>query len=1377
MKTTLKILMFILIGFTAKAQLPSSTFPSRIFNGNTKAQWLILDSPVVNPILDTFNARYPGTQIVRIQGGDTAFWFGAGGHLWFRSLLDRDTISLSNRINLKLNISDTTNKWWGIGKRWVDTVYWVNDSTIGFTINGGPQQTFEIKGRASGGGGSGTVTSVGLSMPSAFNVTPLTITTSGTFNVSGAGTAAEYIRGNGTLGTTDTSMIPNFHLKVRSLFSGTSPITFNQTTGAIGINNANVSGTKGAASFTGAFSDNGSGLIDLADLVSAGSCTGCNLNIDSKGRVTGYSDGAGGATNNVNIGVGYRPVNAITQEMRTYFAGFGNRLDTVSNANGITWSADTTRASGLPTYFYIDSLPSENISNTSLTANGNYSQNWSNKQWYIDSIAGQFLFRMGGIGNTGTRRKEFRINWGGSSFGDNLDGYNMMSVVKKADNSADSLRLGLISSGTGTLSMGTFDVANSGNNTFISYSVLGLLNLSAKDSIWIKGATPAATADSILGVQFRSVNGTSRIVKIPTPSGGGGGATLNNIGSGFRFVATPSGNIKTSFPGYGILKDSTTNTNGITDKVDTNTVDNRYFNVVRVTDQRFAGGAVGDSVTDCTAAIQAAINYVHEHGGGTISFPAGYYSVGGPILPIVNGSECNGQLYLPYSSSDSAIVIRFIAEAPVDFEMIGIDGMPVSKKGVIIASSLTGQSDSTFILSALKGPGSGTFTKMNQTTPYFEGIGFRVRVDGGTNGQGGLNLKFASKVWLDKVKIDINMPIFNMPDVTGWGSIGLLLPERGNHASIGIGTLRIGGFDLGMDIQEHMVAQDLQIVVCNRGAIFEGGDHSSSIQTLEVELNKTNLVMNAPGKLVITNFNSEHYTTADKWFEFENDITFPDNSGRVTITEYSASNSGTGSQQYQPTTDNPELITCLNCRFETTDFANFQSVMLGERDGLPGRGIMQINDRTAVLDAQRFGMYNSSGHIVWSFFSTNGGTETKVLDFTQDGLNVPVVNWMASTFKIGSVYSGGLTDAKLEVTTPGDVGMRINMSKTTDGVTAVQFNRASTSVENSFNWATNGTNKWFLGQDNDATDNLHLYSWTANKFVSKLYDATGDIGFGNTANDLYIKNGSAVMVGTALDNGVGKLQVDGKLTVATHSIGSNSDSAVVWDRTTNEYKVAAINSGGSVPTLYSDNGSLAGNRIVTGGNNNLTFNGMFNYRVNANSFVLDKTSATAPYSMAVVGAYNGLQIGYTPTPATYSKGIGVVVDTNNNVGLGVQMPTSAPRYATGANTYIDNMMVEGGQYVGVTSITANTTIDLEKHYIRIDATSGNVTVTLPAASSAFGASVGIHYVFKRLDNSGNTITITRAGSDTIDGGTSITLTTQYEVKELQCSSTSTWDVR
>lgn len=371
------IILLVVAGFVAKSQQRFPTgVPTQFSTGFFKQGYHQSDSGTIIANRDTnWLAKYSGTVVFR-PANKKFYYFDSTTLTWNQFGTVIDTTSLSNRINLKLNISDTIGQWLAQSTRLVDTIYRVNDSTIGYTIKGSPY-TFQILGSASGGGGggSGTVTSVALSMPSGFTVAGSPITTSGTFSISGAGTTAQYIRGNGTLGTFDTAAIPNFYLKVRGLLTGTSPITFNQTTGAIGINNANTSGTKGAASFTGAFSDNGSGLIDLLDLVSAGSCTGCNLNIDAKGRITGYTDGAGGATDNTNTGAGLRVLSdPSTQTLRTLFAGFGTVIDSVANANGLTWRSDTTRSTGLPSYFYVDSI-------SGITADNGLTKTGNNVQW------------------------------------------------------------------------------------------------------------------------------------------------------------------------------------------------------------------------------------------------------------------------------------------------------------------------------------------------------------------------------------------------------------------------------------------------------------------------------------------------------------------------------------------------------------------------------------------------------------------------------------------------------------------------------------------------------------------------------------------------------------------------------------------------------------------------------------------------------------------------------------------------------------------------------------------------------------------------------------------------------------------------------------
>tara|TARA_R100001377_G_scaffold20719_1_gene10896 strand:+ start:692 stop:2875 length:2184 start_codon:yes stop_codon:yes gene_type:complete len=70
------------------------------------------------------------------------------------------------------------------------------------------------------GGGGGGVTSIGMTVPAAFAVTPASITTSGTFAISGAGSASQVVLGNGTLGTLPTDTNTTYDLTSQA--SGTS---------------------------------------------------------------------------------------------------------------------------------------------------------------------------------------------------------------------------------------------------------------------------------------------------------------------------------------------------------------------------------------------------------------------------------------------------------------------------------------------------------------------------------------------------------------------------------------------------------------------------------------------------------------------------------------------------------------------------------------------------------------------------------------------------------------------------------------------------------------------------------------------------------------------------------------------------------------------------------------------------------------------------------------------------------------------------------------------------------------------------------------------------------------------------------------------------
>lgn len=87
----------------------------------------------------------------------------------------------------------------------------------------------------------------------------------------------------------------------------------------------------------------------------------------------------------------------------------------------------------------------------------------------------------------------------------------------------------------------------------------------------------------------------------------------------------------------------------------------------------------------------------------------------------------------------------------------------------------------------------------------------------------------------------------------------------------------------------------------------------------------------------------------------------------------------------------------------------------------------------------------------------------------------------------------------------------------------------------------------------------------------------------------------------------------------------------------------------------------------------------------------------------------------------------------------------------------------------IATITSDTTLDNTHHVVIVDATSGNVTITLPAVSGIEGR----FYHIKRTDSSVYTVTIQPDGSETIDGETSQTIS-QYD--NIQITAGTEWSI-
>lgn len=88
----------------------------------------------------------------------------------------------------------------------------------------------------------------------------------------------------------------------------------------------------------------------------------------------------------------------------------------------------------------------------------------------------------------------------------------------------------------------------------------------------------------------------------------------------------------------------------------------------------------------------------------------------------------------------------------------------------------------------------------------------------------------------------------------------------------------------------------------------------------------------------------------------------------------------------------------------------------------------------------------------------------------------------------------------------------------------------------------------------------------------------------------------------------------------------------------------------------------------------------------------------------------------------------------------------------------------------VTTTGSVTTADRNK-LLTCDATGGAVTLTLPAVSG----NDGLVIAFKRTNSGANAVILDGNASETIDGATTLTLSTQYDAVILQCNG-ATWSV-
>jgi hypothetical protein len=177
--------------------------------------------------------------------------------------------------------------------------------------------------------GTGTVTSVALTMPAAFSVANSPVTTAGTLAVTGAGNSSQYIAGDGTLVSFPslTGYVPytganqTVNLNTQQLQAGHTTLTTNGSTDTLTINHTSGSGkainvTKGGAGeglYVNKTSGSGNaativGTLEATTLVKTGGTSSQFLKADGSVDSTSYgtgtvtSVGLSSATSGVTIG-------------------------------------------------------------------------------------------------------------------------------------------------------------------------------------------------------------------------------------------------------------------------------------------------------------------------------------------------------------------------------------------------------------------------------------------------------------------------------------------------------------------------------------------------------------------------------------------------------------------------------------------------------------------------------------------------------------------------------------------------------------------------------------------------------------------------------------------------------------------------------------------------------------------------------------------------------------------------------------------------------------------------------------------------------------------------------------------------------------------
>ena len=273
----------------------------------------------------------------------------------------------------------------------------------------------------------------------------------------------------------------------------------------------------------------------------------------------------------------------------------------------------------------------------------------------------------------------------------------------------------------------------------------------------------------------------------------------------------------------------------------------------------FDFGAKGDGIADDTAAIQAAIDFAAERGGGKILFPytKGGYRIASPAIEEIDGKPVRAQLIIPKGRAN----IQLEGEMPCRLLNAYIVRPPESVKQNFVPTTFgTMRTDNTRIFSDWEAPevhdptarpysiiaapeGPSCKGLFSATQFSIANLEFRVPLDHNKMypTQSAVNLQNVSRVNVSDCQFCLNEQVGDTMlgkelQPNPCHTAGLIASGDQNDNNV-LRNLAVHGFRYGFVLGEHVVAVYLYIHNCEEGITFHDCSHLSVINHVVAQHN------------------------------------------------------------------------------------------------------------------------------------------------------------------------------------------------------------------------------------------------------------------------------------------------------------------------------------------------------------------------------------------------------------------------------------------------------------------------------------------------------------------------------------------------------------